>query len=240
MTNSILVVEDDLDLRELLIDALSIKKYRVFGAANGKEALETLEKEKINLVLTDFHMPKMNGAQMIRAMMEKHRNIPVIIFISGFQDLSDEDAYDVGASAIMRKPMDMDLLLQNIEDLLQRVKEPWVLRPPRYESQENISIKLDGFDSAISAKIFNIGNGGAFVQAPAQKLPLVESTVFFKIDFADLTLSGIGIIRWVRPVATAQTPSGFGLEFLFLDEPGRSQLRKVLTGLGRKSFIPKS
>jgi DNA-binding response OmpR family regulator len=239
MTNSILIVDDDPDLRELLSEAFVTENYRTFTASNGEEALSILAKEKINVVLTDYQMPKINGAEMLSKMIEKKFNVPVIILISGFHDLSSEDAYDLGATLVLSKPMDMQILFQHVKAIIENFREPWVLRPPRYENETEIKLKMDGFDSSIKAKLFNIGKGGAFVQA-TKNFPEVESTAHFKIDFADLTLTGIGAIRWVRKTSTPQIPSGYGLEFLFLDEPGRTQLRKLLLKMPRTQFIPKS
>ena len=64
---SVLVVDDDRDLRYLLSVRLVSAGYRVYGAANGLEALEQMEKHSVDVVLTDYRMPKMDGFEFLSA-----------------------------------------------------------------------------------------------------------------------------------------------------------------------------
>jgi CheY-like chemotaxis protein len=75
---TILIVEDDQMLREIL--SLFLKDYYSIAiAANGKEAIQILQQQKIHLVLTDFNMPIMDGAQLCLQMTECFPEIPFII-----------------------------------------------------------------------------------------------------------------------------------------------------------------
>ena len=77
----ILIVEDEEVVRENLSELLSEKNYCVFLAGNGKEALDILSREKIDLIITDLLMPIMDGMEFIRTIKKDDRTkmIPVIV-----------------------------------------------------------------------------------------------------------------------------------------------------------------
>lgn len=81
---SILIVEDEYGLAELLRDVLTELGYQVTLATNGRIALDVLAERDIHLVLTDSMMPVMDGPELARAMRtdERHREIPIIMMTS--------------------------------------------------------------------------------------------------------------------------------------------------------------
>lgn len=107
---SIMVVEDDDDIRNIITDLLESEGYSTLAASNGKEALDLLEKvEKPCLVLLDMMMPIMNGRQFLDVL--KHNSIlapiPVLI-VSAIADRCDAE----GAVGILKKPIDIDVILK--------------------------------------------------------------------------------------------------------------------------------
>ena len=85
-TGSILLVEDDEQVRNLSVRALELSGYRVTACENGAAALKTLEeKEDFDMLLTDVVMPGMDGAQLARKIRERLRGLP-ILFMSGYTD----------------------------------------------------------------------------------------------------------------------------------------------------------
>lgn len=83
---TILVVDDEFLITDILVDALEEQGFRVLTAANGRKALEVLDQEVPALVLTDFMMPLMNGLELARAIKANPdwTQIPVIL-LSGAQ-----------------------------------------------------------------------------------------------------------------------------------------------------------
>ncbi|HLG29140.1 MAG TPA: response regulator, partial [Candidatus Brocadiales bacterium] len=63
----ILVIEDDKSMRDFLKDFLELEGYSVHAAVNGREGLETIEKESFDLVITDVVMPEVDGVEVLRA-----------------------------------------------------------------------------------------------------------------------------------------------------------------------------
>jgi CheY-like chemotaxis protein len=108
---SVLVVDDDHDLRYLLSVRLISAGYMVYGAANGLEALEQMEKHSIDVVLTDYHMPKMDGFEFLSICRVKWPGTPVVFF-SGEQDDTAHEAVERGAFAWVRKGNEFTMLLE--------------------------------------------------------------------------------------------------------------------------------
>ncbi len=113
---SILIIEDDEAIRTSLDDILSTEGYKVFGAANGKIALEMIEKiPRPSLLLLDLMMPVMNGydfADAIKNLSYKD-DFPIVV-MSASRD-GEQFAKQYGYS-FLKKPLDVDILLKLMED----------------------------------------------------------------------------------------------------------------------------
>jgi signal transduction histidine kinase len=98
----LLLVDDDSDVREVVTTFLSELGYEVHAAAEGEQAVKLLTTLKPDMVIVDFAMPGMNGAEMARTILQRSASLP-ILFISGFADSKVlEEA--VGAAPLLRKP----------------------------------------------------------------------------------------------------------------------------------------
>jgi PAS domain S-box-containing protein len=104
----IFVVDDDEDVREFLADALIGLGYRVETLAGGEAALAALGAGPPDLILVDFAMPGMNGAELAREIRARHPALPVV-FVTGFAE-SDQLEGALGAVPVLRKPFGIDEL----------------------------------------------------------------------------------------------------------------------------------
>ena len=75
----VLIVEDDVSLREALSDTLQLAGYTVFSVAEGNAALKTMEDEKIDVVVSDVQMAPMDGHSLLRDIKNNYASIPVIL-----------------------------------------------------------------------------------------------------------------------------------------------------------------
>ncbi|MEJ2071472.1 MAG: response regulator [Syntrophobacterales bacterium] len=75
----ILVADDEMAIRLLYSEELKEEGYEVFTASNGREALEIVEKEPLDLVILDIKMPEMDGIEALRQIKEKKPNLPVLL-----------------------------------------------------------------------------------------------------------------------------------------------------------------
>ena len=118
----ILVVEDDRDLRELFCRTLVKNSFNAIGAENADKALELLETEYIDLIISDVMMAGMNGFELIRELREAGNDIPVII-ITAKGDISDKrTGFGSGADDYMVKPVDLNEMIMRVTALLRRAK----------------------------------------------------------------------------------------------------------------------
>ena len=102
--STVLVVDDEFGIAELIVDILTDKGHRVVTAANGRQGLEALARERPSLVFLDYMMPVLDGAGMLRGMTEDAslNGIPVVM-MSSIPETSVAERCR-GYSAFMRKP----------------------------------------------------------------------------------------------------------------------------------------
>ncbi|MCG8314861.1 MAG: sigma-54 dependent transcriptional regulator [Pseudomonadales bacterium] len=129
MEHKILVVEDDLDLREAIVDTLEIEGYQVVQAGNGQEALQLLESETVALVVSDVNMPQMDGYQLLRKMSVKWPSLPVLIMTAYGSISNAVEAIRNGAVDYLEKPFETQKLIKAVgkflpENDIQNSEEP--------------------------------------------------------------------------------------------------------------------
>lgn len=118
----VLVVDDDGDLREILVSNLDLEGFTVYEAAGGIAALQFLKENKIDFVLSDIRMPAGDGMELLREIRKIDPNIPVVCLITGFSDSTKEDVLKLGGIDLLGKPPDMDLIYKYIRESVKRNK----------------------------------------------------------------------------------------------------------------------
>ena len=116
----ILVVEDDSEICQLYTRVLMKNGYQVSGVANGQQALDAIDRNYYDLIISDIMMPVMNGYELVRALRENGCNIPVMM-------ITAKDAFDdkrqgflSGSDDYMVKPIDVDEMVLRVGALLRR------------------------------------------------------------------------------------------------------------------------
>lgn len=117
---NILVVEDDKNLKKLMTTCLKKNNYETFEANNGEEALNVLEKNYIDLVITDIMMPKMDGYELIKTLRQSKYNIPILLVTAKDKYQDKEEGFLLGADDYMVKPIDIKEMLLRVRVLLKR------------------------------------------------------------------------------------------------------------------------
>jgi CheY-like chemotaxis protein len=113
--HSILVVDDDESIVETLAEFLHMEGYIVETAANGAEALGTIERVEPSLVLLDMRMPVLDGWGFVRALRDRGRKLPILVMTAA-QD-ARQWAEEVGAVGYLAKPFDLLDVLSAVERL---------------------------------------------------------------------------------------------------------------------------
>ena len=122
--SKILVVEDNEELLALMLQVLS-KNYHVFTAKNGKQAMNIIMKEKLDLVVSDVMMPIMDGIELTKQLKSDKSfwQLPIILLTAKNKEEDKTEAYAVGADAYITKPFKFDELEVRINALLANRKK---------------------------------------------------------------------------------------------------------------------
>lgn len=103
-TISILVVDDEEMMRNLLTKILSREGYKMLTAENGNHALEIIKTDKVDLIISDMKMPQMNGFELLKHVKRDHPNVGVIIMTAYGDTYTVKDALLLGADEYITKP----------------------------------------------------------------------------------------------------------------------------------------
>ena len=117
---TVLVVDDEPGLRRILEMRLKRQGYNVLSAENGIIAHDLIKTESIDLVLSDVRMPGGDGVQLLEQLESEHGSPPVIL-MTGYADITPDEALQKGAKAIFDKPLQSKEVLAKIEQLLDTV-----------------------------------------------------------------------------------------------------------------------
>jgi DNA-binding NtrC family response regulator len=119
MSRTILVVDDDRPIVNVLADLLCDEGYHVRTAYDGQAALREIEREPVDLILSDVSMPKLDGPGLVRRLRERGESTPVILMSAVYQDV------DIPGVEFVPKPFD----IANLADLVARVVEQSAVQP---------------------------------------------------------------------------------------------------------------
>ena len=116
----ILLVEDEKDLVETMVFQLKAAGYDVVTAFDGVDGLDKAKKEKVDLIILDLMLPKMDGYKVCGLLKKDSRysKIPIILFTARTQESDMKMGEEVGADAYVIKPFDSKQLLAKIADLI--------------------------------------------------------------------------------------------------------------------------
>ena len=154
----VLVIDDEPGICEIIVEELTQRGIRAYGYSDPDDALKALASMKLDVVISDLRMPKMDGISLLKEIRKTHHYFPSVLFVSGYSNKQTLDrVMDMGAVALLEKPIDMNRLFnsvmeQYIEDVHERSR---ILR-----TDDQVPSVIDG---QLNLSIGGIGFGGAFV-----------------------------------------------------------------------------
>jgi len=155
---TVLVVDDDPDVRGVLTDAFESEGFRVMTAANGMQALHRARDAAPDVVVLDLSMPMMSGEAFLyawRAGAETH-SVPVVAISAAYPGLQPED---LGVEAFFPKPFEIDLLMRHVKDLLAYRPRSSGAEPGTREAEVNATLRdLSKVMSAIVGGVEALAN----------------------------------------------------------------------------------
>ena len=177
---SILVCEDDFAIKTMISTKLKQENYSVYTVQNGQEALNLMEKQQIDLVISDIMMPEMDGYEFVQTLRETKHTLPILMITAKSQLESLEAAFKLGVDDYMVKPL-------RLEELVLRVKA--LLRRSQLEAEKVLTFTHTRLDyNALTMTDFKTGEQ---VQIPPKeffllyKLLSYPEKIFTRLDLLD-------------------------------------------------------
>ena len=118
----ILIAEDDSELRQMFVHVLTQNGYAVRGVGNGQEALDALDREYFDLIITDIMMPVMDGYELVRQLRDAGSTTPVMMITArdAFDDM--RTGFQAGSDDYMIKPVNVGEMVLRVQALLRRAQ----------------------------------------------------------------------------------------------------------------------
>ena len=181
MIQTVLVVDDETKLRQMIRVYLEQEGYRVVEAANGREAIYVARYEKPDLIILDLMMPEMGGYDFMRA-YSKEADTPVIMLTAKVEDTDKILGLEVGADDYVTKPFNVRELIARVRAVLRRSQrataEPDVLRAADIVlDREKVTVTVGEHNVDLTRSEFDIL--AALMSAPGK--------VFSRLDLLDRT-----------------------------------------------------
>ena len=123
---NVLVVDDEARMRKLIKDFLTKKEYEVMEAQDGEKAIEIYKEniDKIDLILLDVMMPKLDGWSVLRLIRQENKKIPIIMLTARSEEQDELFGFELGVDEYISKPFSPKILVARVEALLRRtIKE---------------------------------------------------------------------------------------------------------------------
>jgi two-component system chemotaxis response regulator CheY len=123
MSYNILIVDDSSSMRKVIRKILQISGFdvgEIFEASNGKEALEVLDSNWVDLILSDIHMPVMDGYKFLEELKKKEdfNHIPVVLITTEGDESKLQKAMSLGAHGYIRKPFEPDQIREYLKGIM--------------------------------------------------------------------------------------------------------------------------
>ena len=157
---SILVVDDEPPIRRLLRNTLTVQDYRVVEAATAAEALDSLRRDKPDLVILDLGLPDVDGMDLIPKIREQSQ-VPIVVLSSRDDEKGKVGALDLGADDYVTKPFGIDELMARVRTALRHRLQEQGSRPVFKSGDLSVDlvhrrVLVDGREVKLSPKEYEI------------------------------------------------------------------------------------
>src|SRR4030042_6250053 len=118
--STVLIVDDSLTIRKMLIHFLKSDKHAIVEASNGIEALEKIVAHQIDLMVVDMNMPHMDGLELIKTIRQQplYQDLPIIMLTTESSTESHREGFEAGANIYLTKPVQPHILLYKVKSLI--------------------------------------------------------------------------------------------------------------------------
>lgn len=153
LDKSILIVDDESRMRKLIKDFLIAKGYSILEAEDGEKALEIFEEnsEKINLILLDVMMPKLDGWSVLRQIRQTSK-VPIIMLTARGEEQDELFGFELGVDEYISKPFSPKILVARVEAILKRTQ----IQFKQIKDYGGIKIDKDGRTISVDEKVLEL------------------------------------------------------------------------------------
>ena len=206
----ILIVDDNEFFIQQQIGYLGKNRYEFQTAETGKEALEKVRSENLDLILLDQYMEDMTGPDVCRAVKadSSTAHIPIVIVSSGEREISRLLGAQAGCDGIIFKPIHRDLLVVMVEELLGLNDRKWK------RASISIPCEIECEGRKTTGTIHSLSGGGALVEVDIALMRGDTCGITFDLPLTDKNIKvGTAAVVWKDNINGGET-EGVGLQFL--------------------------
>lgn len=233
----VLILDDETDLTKMLQHFFHLRNIDSYTYNDPAQALDAIRKLKIDVVVSDIRMPKMNGLAFLKELRKLHFYEPGVIFISGYpEEYGIETLLDMGAFAFLEKPVDLEKLHRLVWEYV------FGAHPhPRPETEETpVTISL----GSVPLNAQQLGFGGFFLsQQQLLSHPGIRleegSKVEVQLNLPEDSTSHRAVCEVIWKRLEGDSFPGYGLKFLELEPACKRQVLDLVRTNNILSFIPK-
>lgn len=197
----ILIVEDNVELLLMMRHLLS-KKYKVVTAYNGKEAVEEIHKNELDLIISDVMMPEMDGYELVKYVKNSNDycHLPIILLTAKTQENDKEEGLEIGADAYMTKPFkvkELQLRINNLIENRQRITREFkqqTIEDVRTKSASMPSPDKEFLDKAIACVHKHIDDSDYDRETFASDMGMSSSSLYNKLR----AVTGMNATSFIR------------------------------------------
>ena len=151
---TILIVDDESRMRKLIKDFLMQKNYNILEAEDGEKALKVYNenKDKINLILLDVMMPKLDGWSVLRQIRQENKSLPIVMLTARAEEQDELFGFELGVDEYITKPFSPKILVARVEAILKRTTP----ESKELKSYDGIVIDNEGRTVTVDGKIVEL------------------------------------------------------------------------------------
>ncbi len=170
MTKTVLIVDDEKDIRDLLAYNLSKEGFAVLTASNGNEALQMIEDHPVGLVVLDIMMPGLDGYEVCKQIRadEKKANLPILFLTAKSAELDQLLALELGADDYIQKPVSPRILVARVKSVLRRSNENTPILP-----EDHVDEKVSIDDLEVDRGTYRVKLSGKELFFPRKEFELL-------------------------------------------------------------------
>ena len=151
---TILIVDDESRMRKLIKDFLLQKNYNIIEAEDGEKALKIYNenKDKINLILLDVMMPKLDGWSVLRQIRQENKSLPIVMLTARAEEQDELFGFELGVDEYITKPFSPKILVARVEAILKRA----IPETKELKSYDGIVIDNEGRTVTVDGKLVEL------------------------------------------------------------------------------------